>query len=161
MNFKSKYGNTALIAGASEGIGAAFATQLAGEGMDLVLIARDQIKLKIFADIIKRTYVVEIQTIACDLSDSNSLDIILNELYGKEIDVLVYNAALIYIGAFDKNTLEYHQKMNISNMMMPMNLAQSLGEKMLERKRGGIVLMSSIEYCQKDCGTNGRTKEWM
>jgi uncharacterized protein len=50
MNFKEKYGNTALIAGGSEGMGAAYAHALAARGMDLVLIARRKEPLEAIAN---------------------------------------------------------------------------------------------------------------
>ena len=58
MTLKQKYGSTALVAGASEGIGAAFATRLAAEGINLILIARRIVPLQEFANNLKRDYPV-------------------------------------------------------------------------------------------------------
>lgn len=100
MKLKQKYGSTALVAGASEGIGAAFATRLAAEGMDLVLIARRIEPLKKLADKLELGYKVDVMCIQCNLSDINASRQIIEELNGREINLLVYNAALSYIGPF-------------------------------------------------------------
>lgn len=83
MRRKSKviqYGKTAMVAGASEGIGAAFAFALAKEGMDLILIARRQEKLSEVAEKIENQFGVKTICIQCDLADANALEIIENSI---------------------------------------------------------------------------------
>lgn len=144
MNLKQRYGNTAMVAGASEGIGAAYATALAGEGMDLVLIARRMGPLMELAGQLQKTYSVGVTCLSCDLSDSNATLQILEELNGKEINLLVYNAALSYIGPFLDNTFEYYTQMAQVNMITPLNMVHTFGEKMIQKKRGAIILMTSL-----------------
>jgi uncharacterized protein len=141
---KERYGRFALVAGASEGIGAAFATYLAQQGLDLVLIARRQEPLDKLAVSLKEKYRVEVTTISCDLADKDAAQQLSVQLQGKEIAVLVYNAALSYIGAFEKNTLEHHIQIAHANMITPMNLTQLFGEPMLQRQKGAVILMASL-----------------
>ncbi len=72
ISFKQKYGQLALIAGASEGIGAAFATYLAIEGMNLVLVARRKDPLDKLAEQLREKYKVEVDCITCDLAEANA-----------------------------------------------------------------------------------------
>jgi len=144
MNLKQRYGSTALIAGASEGIGAAYATALAAEGMDLVLIARRMIPLKVLAGELQEKYTIEVTCISCDLSDSNATQQIQEELNGKEINLLVYNAALSYIGPFLNNTFANYTQMAQVNMITPLNMVRTFGEKMIREKKGAIILMASL-----------------
>ena len=144
MNFTQKYGTTALIAGASEGIGAAYATSLAAEGMNLVLVARRIEPLKQLAEKLEKIYKVEIQCISCDLGNVNATQQITKELNGKEINLLVYNAALPYIGPFLENTPENHTQMAQVNMLTPISMLHYFGGKMIEKGKGAIVLMSSL-----------------
>jgi short-subunit dehydrogenase len=144
MTLKQKYGNTALIAGASEGIGAAFATQLAKEGMDLVLIARHTEPLQLLAYSMGNRYKVKVQCITCDLSDVNAINDIKDSLNGREINMMVYNAALSYIGPFIKNSSENHSLAAQVNMITPLKLVHYFGEKMLANGKGAIVLMTSL-----------------
>ena len=144
MNLSQKYGKTALVAGASEGIGAAYATRLASEGMDLILVARRMIPLQQFADDLEKTFHIKATCISCDLSGcmaTRQIDMALN---GKEIDLLVYNAALSYIGPFSKNTFENHALMAQVNMLTPLNLLHVFGERMLRRGKGAVILMASL-----------------
>lgn len=144
MSLSQKYGTTALIAGASEGIGAAFATALAKEGFDLILIARRIEPLKIFGDSIEKNFKVNVQCIACDLSDINAVNQISDALKKKEINFLVYNAALSYIGPFLENSSENHSLATRVNMITPLKMVHLFGEKMLSKGKGGIVLMTSL-----------------
>src|SRR5664280_2350365 len=118
MNLKQKYGNTALIAGASEGIGAAFATHLAAEGIDLVLIGRRLQPLEQLADLLKDKYRINVKCISCDLSALNAVQLVEEALNGLEISLLVYNAALSYIGPFLKNSVEDHNRAAQLNMCL-------------------------------------------
>ena len=144
MSLKTKYGATALVAGASEGIGAAFATHLAAEGFGLILIARRPEPLQKLADTLSEKYKVSVRCIACDLSDDGVSEHIAATLDGMEIDILVYNAALSHIGSFIGHPAEGHNQAARLNMITPMNLVHHFGGKMVEIGRGAIVLMSSM-----------------
>jgi hypothetical protein len=144
MNLKQKYGNTAMVAGASEGIGAAFATRLAAEGLDLILIARRLKPLQQLADLLESKYKVKAMCISIDLSGTDAIQQIEKALNGREISLLVYNAALSYIGPFIKNSAENHSQAVQLNMITPLKMVRLYGEKMLEKGKGAVVLMTSL-----------------
>ncbi len=144
MSLKQKYGRLALVAGASKGIGAAFSSYLAASGMDLVLIARKKEDLDQLASSLIDKYRISVTTICCDLSDSEAVNQIKNAVQGMEISLLVYNAALSYIGPFEKNSIGHHNQIAQANMGSPMNLIQFLCEPMLKSGRGAMILMASL-----------------
>jgi short-subunit dehydrogenase len=148
MNLKQKYGSIAMVAGASEGIGAAFATCLAAKGMDLVIIARRLQPLQQLADLLENKYKVNVMCISCDLSDNNATQQIVEALNGREISLLIYNAALSYIGPFIKNSAENHSQAAQVNMITPLNMVYLFGEKMLAKGKGAIILMTSMAGLQ-------------
>lgn len=148
MNRIGKYGKTACIAGASEGIGAAFSHYLAKAGYDLIVVARRMEPLISLAEEIEGTYKVKVNTLSFDLSAPTAAKDLLVALEHFDIDVLVYNAGLSYIGAFEKNDLNHHLEIARTNIMTPLELAQTLGTKMLERGRGAVVLMGSLAGLQ-------------
>lgn len=133
-----------MIAGASEGIGAAFATRLAAERMDLVLIARRPVPLQQSADLLKNKFKINVTCISCDLSSINASHLIEETLDGREINFLVYNAALSYIGPFINNSPENDSRAVQVNMITPLNMVRFYGEKMVTEGKGAIVLMTSL-----------------
>jgi hypothetical protein len=141
---KQKYGSLALVAGASEGIGAAFATHLAAAGMDLILIARRLDPLEKFAATLTERYPINIDCISCDLADPQAVQQLQRATDGREINLLVYNAALSYIGPFEKNSIEHHDQIAQANMVTPMNLMQIFGTPMLQKGKGALILMASL-----------------
>lgn len=143
-DLRKRYGKTALIAGASEGIGAAFATYLAREGFDLVLIARRLQPLQMLADSLAYKYGINIKCISCDLSDVDAATRISENLNGQPVDILIYNAVQAYIGPFIENTPENHLQMAGVNMLTPVNMLHLFGEKMLLKGQGAIILMASL-----------------
>jgi len=145
---KGRYGRLALVAGASEGIGLAFAMYLAASGIDLILIARRKEPLEEFASQLRDKYQVDVSCIFCDLGEMNALAHIQERTMGREINILVYNAALSYIGPFEENNIENHNRMARANMITPMNLIHFLIRPMLAKGRGAIILMSSLAGLQ-------------
>jgi len=139
-----KYGETALVAGASEGMGAAFANYLAAEGMNLILIARRKEKLEELAAKLHNRYTIEVDSLNIDLSSENAAIQIKEAVGNKEINLMVYNAGLSYIGPFEKNSLKHHNTIARTNMLTPLNMVYTFGESMLQNGKGAIVLMASM-----------------
>ncbi len=147
-NLKQKYGKTALVAGASEGLGAAFAEYLAAEDIDIILLARRLQPLQQLAETLKEKYKVNVTCISCDLGDINAPKKIEAVLSERSVNILVYNAALSYLGPFTDNPAEDNSYAARVNMMSPLHMVQMFGEKMLARKKGAVILMTSMAGLQ-------------
>ena len=143
-----KYGEWALIAGGSEGIGAAYADALALEGIHLVLVARNAEKLNSFAKSIREKFKVEVLCVSCDLADPDASEIIIEQLDGRHIGLFVYNAGLSYIGKFEENSEEHHRQIMQINVVTQTKLVQALGSKMLAKGKGAIIIMASLAGMQ-------------
>jgi len=147
MQFKEKYGPYALVAGGSDGLGAAFAEVLADRGLNLVLMARNRERLETAAARLREQYGIDVKTIAADLVDYEKTKNLLTALK-VSIGLLVYNAAFAPIGLFE-NTSEEHLSLAAAvNVRTPLLLVKLLCAPMIQNKRGGIVLMSSLAGAQ-------------
>ncbi len=142
--FKQKYGPWALIAGGSQGIGEAFARILATKGLNLVLVARRKSLLNRISTEITSTYGVEVRTISADLAELSVISILEEHTKDIEINILVYNAAIIPIGLFLNSDIEEHLRTININCRGPTILVDHFGKLMKSRKRGGIILLSSM-----------------
>jgi short-subunit dehydrogenase len=144
MTFKQKYGPVALVAGASVGLGAAYARALAAQGLDLVIVARDKEKLELTAQDIYAKYKVNVLAVPCDLASGEAIDQIMIATGNMKIHFLVYNAAASYIGPFMDVPFSRHIEIATVNMMTPMKMIHAFSANMIKDKRGGVVLMSSL-----------------
>jgi short-subunit dehydrogenase len=142
-----KYGPYALIAGASEGLGAAYAEALAGRGFNLALLARRKEKLEAFAAELGGKYPVELVTHAVDMGDFEAVKAFIGSL-NVEIGLLVYNAAYAPLGLFKDLREEQLMQIAAVNVAGPLALARLVLPKMIERGKGGIILMSSLAGTQ-------------
>jgi uncharacterized protein len=147
-NFRERYGPWAVVAGASEGLGAAYASQLAALGLNLVLVARRADLLKTLAVRLFAEYDVQVKTVLLDLADQGSAEQLERELAGMEVGLFVYNAAYSAVGPFAARCLEDHLREIDTNIRTPLAMVYRFGQGMLERGRGGVILMSSMSAFQ-------------
>ena len=143
QDFKSKYGPWAIVAGASEGLGAAFAEELAKRGLNLILVARRLEKLEELSDNLKFKYQIEIKCYSIDLADYKQIKNFESHI-GSNIGLLVYNAAFAPIGYFENVSEENLLKIVDVNIKAPLLLTKLVSQQMIQKKGGGIVLMSSL-----------------
>ncbi|MCA2979975.1 MAG: SDR family NAD(P)-dependent oxidoreductase [Myxococcaceae bacterium] len=139
-------GSWAMVAGASEGLGAAFAEALAERGYRLVLLARRAEALEAVAAGLRAK--TEVVTRALDLS-SPGLEAEVRELLGaREVELLVCNAAHAPLGPFEQQPLAEKLKALDVNCRAPVTLCHLVLPGMVARRRGAIVLMSSLTAFQ-------------
>ena len=144
MDFKEKYGPWALITGASSGIGEEFAKQLAQKGLNVVLVARRIDRLKRLAKEIENTFKVNAEVVQADLTKADFLTGIKKVTDGWEVGLLVSNAGMMYIGNYFENSIENELKMIDLNIKAPAILTHHFGQRMIKRKKGGIIYTASM-----------------
>ncbi len=143
-------GKTALITGASSGIGRAFAHELAGRGMDVVLVARSEERLRELADTLARSHGVRAAVIAADLSRAGAGQEVVEAVRarGLTVDLLVNNAGFGYHGVVADQPPSSVRDMMAVNMTTLVELSRSLVAPMLERGSGGIINVVSLAAFQ-------------
>lgn len=145
--FQAKYGPYSLVAGGSDGLGAAFAEAIARRGVNLVLIARQKSRLEATASRLRQAFAVDVIAITADLADYDAVKPLIEHLEAP-IGLLIYNAAFAPIGLFETKSEDELSLAASVNVRTPLLLAKLLSEQMTARQRGGIVLMSSLAGTQ-------------
>ncbi|XP_029439005.1 very-long-chain 3-oxoacyl-CoA reductase [Rhinatrema bivittatum] len=142
-----RLGRWAVVTGATDGIGKAYAVELAKRGMSIVLISRSPEKLEQVADEIKEKFKVDTKTITADFEDSNIYQKIKGGLEGLEIGVLVNNVGMAY--GYPEYFLDIPDLDNMLNKMININITsvckmtRLVLPSMLERSKGVILNISS------------------
>ena len=137
---------TALITGASVGLGAEFARQLAAQGHNLVLVARDQARLQATAAELEQRYGITAEVLPADLTDDGGVAAVVGRLTTAErpVGVLVNNAGTGLLHNFEKNDLseeKQHLKLHVETAM---ELTHAALQGMLERGSGRIINVASV-----------------
>lgn len=143
-DLKSRFGTTALITGASDGIGRAFATALAAQGFDLVLVARRNAVLQELAQDLTRAFDVSVTVIADDLARPDAVDSLLEQTQEMDVGLLVAAAGFGSIGPFLSQQITSEVDMIDLNCRSVVELTYGIAARMAKRGKGGIVLFGSL-----------------
>jgi short-subunit dehydrogenase len=137
-------GRHALVTGASSGLGADFARELAGRGAGLTLVARREDRLRTLQGELA-AHGADIEVVALDLNDAGAPDQLLRaaEASGRPVDVLVNNAGFGLYGAFSELDWERERAMLELDMIVPVHLTKLFLPGMLERRSGWVLNIAS------------------
>jgi uncharacterized protein len=147
-SMRERYGDWALITGASAGLGEAYARALARDGVNCVLTARRENRLRALAGELERQHGVATRVVAADLADPAGADAVLDAVRDLEVAILVNNAGFGYAGRFDKQDVARLRSMVTVNCLAPVMLASTLIPAMRARGRGAMIMLGSIAGSQ-------------
>jgi short-subunit dehydrogenase len=136
---------TALITGASTGIGALYADRLANRGYDLILVARDAARMEALAARLRAETGRSIDVLPADLTDAAQLAVVEDRLASDPaITLLVNNAGMSLNGGLLDNGPEQIERLIALNITAPTRLAGAAGKAFVARKTGGIINIASV-----------------
>ncbi|KAL7171644.1 hypothetical protein ACSBR2_036326 [Camellia fascicularis] len=146
-NLKENYGSCALITGSTDGIGKAFAFQLAQKGLNLILVSRNSQKLRSVSSEIQAQYPhTKIKVVVLDFSDITAgIRVVEEAVEGVEVGVLVNNVGVSYPTArfFHEVEEEVWRRVVRVNLEGTTRVTRAVLKGMIERKRGAIVNVGS------------------
>jgi short-subunit dehydrogenase len=146
--FRERYGEWALVTGASAGIGEAFARALASHGVSCVLSARRSERLESLAADLETCYGVKTRVVAEDLSVPAGAQRLAAAIADLPIAILVNNAGVGYAGRFDKLEAARLEQQVVLNCLAPVVLTRLLLPGMQERGRGAVIFTGSVAGLQ-------------
>jgi uncharacterized protein len=158
-------GQTALITGASSGIGIALARRFAKDNFDLVLVARSAGKLETLANELSALHDIRVKAAPADLSKPDAVKQLASSLNRgrKHIDILVNNAGIVEYGPFAEIAPERHQELIDLNVSGLTRMLAQFVPPMVERGRGRVLNVASIASFQPVpmLGTYAATKAYV
>lgn len=141
----SETNKTALITGASSGIGAAFARKLAEEGYDLILVARRREKLSMLAEDLDKQHKISVEIVCADLSTDEGMEITEKRISECEtLELLINNAGFGTHGHFVNVEIKKHTGMMQVHNTATVRLCYAALPGMLKRGKGSIINMASV-----------------
>lgn len=150
---------TALITGATAGIGAAFTRRLASDGFDLVLLARNEERLNQTAEELRKAYRVAVEVLPADLASEEGLTAA-EERVRQGVDLLVNNAGFGHPGKFLQVPVADELTMLKVHCEAVLRLTHAALPSMIERGRGAVVSVASVAAFFSR-GTYGASKAWV
>jgi short-subunit dehydrogenase len=155
-------GPTALITGATAGLGAGFARQLAAERYDLILVARDEERLTAYANELSEQYRVKVTPLPADLGTDAGCAAVVERLAGP-VDMLINNAGFTLNKPFLRDSAEDEARLLRVNVLAVMRLTHAALPGMVERGRGDVINVSSVAgfFAVMPGSTYPATKAWV
>ncbi len=142
-HFRDRYGQWAVIAGASEGTGACFARQLAGMGLNLVLVSRRQTALHSLGEELAEKHGVEFRSFVQDLTETGAGLKIVEATADLDVGLYISNAGADGFSAFFEDSTEAAHRLVRMNITTLVDAANGFGKRLLARGKGGIIVMAS------------------
>ncbi len=138
-----KYGQWAVVTGASSGIGREFARRLASEGFHLVVAARRIERLDDLAEELTTAHGVQVRTVEADLTGNAGIEAVVKATADVDLGIVVCSAGTASPGAFLKASIEQQLQTVDLNVIAPMQLAHALGGQMIGQGHGGFIFVGS------------------
>ena len=141
---KERYGEWAVITGASSGVGKEMTYEVASKGFNLVIIARREDKLKAISSDIQNKFEIKIKILLVDFSTQDAIQSVILACEGLEVGLLINCAGYALSDNFLDNSIESELALLEVNVKTPLALTHHFAQAMKKRKRGGIIFVSSI-----------------
>lgn len=156
--------STALVTGASSGIGAVYADRLAARGLNLVLVARREERLQALASELRERYDVAVEVLVADLTEEAGIRAVEETLRSNtSIDTLINNAGTAQMAPFLAGDVARHQAINTLNTTALMRLTYAILPRLAENNRGTLVNIASVLALHVRAGSAlySATKAWV
>ena len=134
---------TALITGASAGIGKELARVFAAEGHDVVLVARRQPELQALVAELETKHGIQARPLVCDLTSERALGELVADVGGQELDYLVNNAGFGTVGPFAELDAQREAAMVTLHVAAVLRLTRAVLPGMIARRKGRILNVGS------------------
>ena len=143
--FKNNYGNWAIVVGSAEGLGEAYSIALAKRNMNLIMVDNQLDSLRILANQLEKDFDIETIPLDLDLSQSDAVKKMMNEIQQLDCRLLIYNAAYSLIKPFVNHTEAELDNFIDINTKTQLKLVHQFSKLLVDKKQsGGILLMSSL-----------------